>query len=352
MRTIGLDYAARGFRSEELLTVVARADDEHSSDSRVLYRLRTALRRIGCFSSAVLDLAYRAAKTTSSLLILGEEGSGKELLAEAIHRNSVRSLGPFVSINLATLRDTPAETQLFGPAAEHDSGAVARLEAAHHGTVFLDQIAELPATAQSRLLQLLEKGSITHVASNEDRRVDVRVIAASGCDLQPLVAARSFREDLYNRLSILLIRLPPLRERPEDIGPFVNFYVREFCREKQMPEVKVDQPLVQRLERYVWPGNVRQLSNCLERMVVACRGQILTVADVPADLIDSQFVPNRSVWPGHRERLSDIERTVALRTLHEYGGNRTRAAHALGISVRTLQRRLKEWAYRDSPASR
>jgi DNA-binding NtrC family response regulator len=349
MRSSATEYLARPFSSEHVLTVVQRyIREDLAMDADSADLLRVTLRRIGCYSSAVLNLAQRAAKTNSSMLIVGEQGTGKELLAEAIHNSSGRALGPFVVVNVAAMRESPLEAQLFGRVTETASAChEGRLEAAHRGTILIDQVGEVPATVQARLLQLLEKGIIAPCESSEDRPIDVRLIAASNGELQPLVAAGDFREDLYHRLSVLVIRLTPLRERREDILPTVAYHLEELCRANQMPLVSVDAELARWLEHHAWPGNVRQLSNCLERMVMTARGRELTLGDLPGDLFESPFHEAFSAPPATGEVLSELERTVTLRTLQQYDGNRTRAAESLGISVRTLQRRLKEWGYHD-----
>lgn len=302
------------------------------------------------YPSDVRDQILRAARTNSSLLILGEQGMGKELLARVIHERSARRDGPFVVVDLTALPRASLESELFGRAADVSAGAtsdrIGRLEAAQCGTVFIDHIAELTATAQAKLLRLLEKGTFTPWESSADRPLDVRLIAASNCALEPRVADRSFREDLYYRLSVFVVRLSPLRERREDLLPFVTHWLRELCRAARVPPLSVDVELLRWLENYAWPGNLRQLHSCLERMVMAARTPTLTLVDLPRELVEATFGGD-SLPPTGKETLSELERTVALRTLQQCGGNRTHAAEVLGISVRTLQRRLKEWDYRD-----
>jgi DNA-binding NtrC family response regulator len=299
-------------------------------------------------SPAVCEQVFRAARTNSCLLIVGELGMGKATLAQVIHEHSVRHDRPLVSIDVAALPENSLEGELFGYAGEvpvnADNGG--RLASAGGGTVFLDHIEELTATAQAKLLRLLEKGLISRWDTGEDRSVDVRVIAASDVPLEPRVAERSFREDLYSRLSVLVIHLAPLREHPEDIIPYVTHWLRDYSAAGSAFPLSVDLELLRWLENYAWPGNLRQLNRCLERMVLAARGPTLTLVDLPEDLIESPFGGDTTARTG-KETLSELERTIALRTLQQCGGNRTRAADILGISVRTLQRRLKEWDYHD-----
>jgi DNA-binding NtrC family response regulator len=294
------------------------------------------------------EQVFRAARTSSSLLIVGEPGLGKAGLAQAIHEQSARRNAPLIAIDLSDLPDSSLDNELFGCAADSSPGdeRCGRLVAAHGGTVFLDHVEELPATAQAKLLRLLEKGLINRWDTGEDRRVDVRVIAASDVPLEPRVAERSFRDDLYSRLSVLVIRLSPLRERPEDIVPYITHWLRDFCAAGSAIPLSLDVELLRWMENYAWPGNLHQLNRCLEQMVLAARSPTLTLVDLPEGLIESPFGGVSTARTG-RETLSELERTIALRTLQQCGGNRTRAADILGISVRTLQRRLKEWDYHD-----
>lgn len=273
---------------------------------------------------------------------------GKAALARVIHEHSVRRDGPFVAVDLAALPDTSVDGELFGyvgemPRSDENWG---RLASAHGGTIFLDHVEEMTATAQARLLRLLEKGLVSRWDTGQDRCVNVRVIAASDVPLEPRVAERTFREDLYSRLGVLVIRLSPLREHPEDIVPFVTHWLRDFSAAGSALSLTIDVELLRWLENYAWPGNLLQLNRCLERMALAARGATLTLVDLPEDLIESPFCGDSTARTG-KETLSELERTIALRTLQQCGGNRTRAADILGISVRTLQRRLKEWDYHD-----
>jgi DNA-binding NtrC family response regulator len=297
--------------------------------------------------SEVREQVLRASRTNSSVLLVGEAGLGKGSLARAIHEHGVRRDGPLVVVDLAASSGTSPETALFGrETSVPNTDRLGRLEAADGGTLFLDHVGDLSATGQAKLLRLLEKGIATRWESNEDRRVDVRLIAATPCPLEGRVAERSFREDLYSRLSVLVIRLSPLRERPEDILPVVTYWLRQGGSAGETPPRSIDVELLRWLESYAWPGNLRQLNRCMEQMVVGARGSTLTLADLPEDLIEATYAVDPSARTG-KETLSELERTIALRTLQQCGGNRTRAADILGISVRTLQRRLKEWDYHD-----
>jgi len=299
----------------------------------------------------VFDQTRRAALTESTVLILGESGTGKELIAEAIHKNSRRQGTPFVPVNMAAIPETLVESELFG----HVKGAftdatidrIGRFEAANGGTIFIDEIGDFPVPSQAKLLRVLENRTVTPVGSNEDRGVDVRVVAATSRNLQHKVATGQFRADLYYRLNVLAIHLPPLRDRREDIPLLVAVFIHYLCQANRVPALDIDPQLMSYLEQHPWPGNVRQLRNCLESMVVMARRPVLTLADLPQCFTRPFWPPGNDdgveqVPMGDRS-LEDLQRDVIVQTLKQHEGNRTQTAKALGISLRTLQRRLTKW---------
>jgi DNA-binding NtrC family response regulator len=300
--------------------------------------------------SDVCEQTRRAAQTESTVLILGESGTGKELIAEAIHENSPRAEGPFVLVNMAAIPETLVESELFGHVKGSYTGATAdrmgRFETANGGTIFIDEIGDFPAPSQAKLLRVLENRSVTRVGSNQDHAINVRVVAATSRNLDQMVAGGQFREDLYYRLNVVAIRLPPLRQRREDIPLLTKHFLRELCHANHLGPIVLDPALAQFLEGFSWPGNVRQLRNCVESMVVMARGPRLTIDDLPRGVAEPGAQPSRTTAASDRT-LEDLQRAAILRMLHQFDGNRTRTAEALGISVRTLQRRLKEWDYRD-----
>lgn len=281
----------------------------------------------------------RAAATNSTVLIMGESGTGKELVARAIHASSPRASGPLVVINMAAVPETLVESELFG----HSKGAftsavqprVGRFEQANQGTLFIDEIGDFPLHMQPKLLRVVEDGLVSPLGSTQDVQVDVRLVAATSRPLAKLVRSGEFREDLYYRLNVIAIDLPPLRQRREDIAPLVRHFLKQFAVNPALEVVDVSPELLQRLENSPWPGNVRQLRNCLERMCVMSNTSELTLADLPAEINDEE--------PVAKGDLRTMERSAILDTLRRHDGNRTRAAEALGISVRTLQRRLRDW---------
>ena len=361
MKLGAADYLSKPVDPEHLLQLIRKCLEERHAGSPPEADRPTGPRRgmakiVG--QSAVMydvcEQTRRAAQTESTVLILGESGTGKELIAEAIHQNSPRSGGPFVLVNMAAIPETLVESELFGHVKGSYTGATAdrmgRFETAGGGTIFIDEIGDFPAPSQAKLLRVLENRTVTRVGSNQDHAINVRVVAATSRNLEQMVAAGQFREDLYYRLNVVVIHLPPLRERREDIPPLAEHFLRELCQSNHLGAMALDPALLQFLEGFSWPGNVRQLRNCLESMVVMARGPRLTLDDLPRGIAESPGQAGRAPAASDRT-LEDLQRAAILRMLHQFDGNRTRTAEALGISVRTLQRRLKEWDYRDDTDS-
>jgi len=296
---------------------------------------------------SVFDQARLAAEAESTVLVTGESGTGKELIAEAIHRNSPRKSQPFVTINMAAVPENLIESELFGHTPGSFTGAVreriGRFEAADGGTVFIDEIGDLGLTCQAKLLRVLENHCVTPVGGNDNRQVDVRVIAATNRNLERMIVAGDFREDLYYRLNVVRIALPPLRERRGDIPLLVRCFLEEMCRANHRPPLVPDGELMNFLARFDWPGNIRQLRNCIESMVVLARSETLTLEDLPDILQSRRRNGAADLDIPSTVTLEDIEEAALRQRLDHFDGNRTRAAESLGISVRTLQRGLKKW---------
>jgi DNA-binding NtrC family response regulator len=295
----------------------------------------------------VFDRIRRVAPTDSIVLILGESGTGKELVAAAIHRESPRVKGPYVAVNMAAIPAHLVESELFGHVRGAFTGAtdarVGRFEVASGGTIFVDEIGDFDPVAQAKLLRVLETYTVCPIGSNNDVHVDVRVVAATSRNLQDLVAKGQFREDLFYRLNVVLIHLPALRERLEDIPLLAEVFLHESAAACGRPLMAIDPHLMRHFMHHPWPGNVRQLRNLLFSMVVMARGNVLTLADLPAE--HHEGAPSSTAAPSGSpaQDLEAIERTHILSTLEAHSGNRTHAAAALKISVRTLQRKLKAW---------
>jgi two-component system NtrC family response regulator/two-component system response regulator HydG len=304
---------------------------------------------------AVFDVVKRAAPTRATVLVLGESGTGKELIAQAIHEESPRALKPFVKVNCAALSETLLESELFGHEKGSFTGAVGRregrFELADGGTLFLDEIGDITPALQVKLLRVLQQREFERVGGTSTIKVDVRVVAATNKELAAEVKAGRFREDLFYRLNVVTVTLPPLRKRKSDVPQLVTHFIEKY-NELHGKLVKGLAPgTLNALLSYDWPGNVRELGNVVERAVVLARGSELTSDDLPPtmrgprprDRSPDALIPGATLY--------EIEREAILRTLEMVDGSTSRAADILGISVRKIQYRLKEYAQQDADAA-
>ena len=284
----------------------------------------------------VFRMVKQAAPTDATVLLEGPSGTGKELVARAIHNLSPRAKGPFVAVEFAAISPTLLEPELFGHERGAFTGAVARrvgrFEAANHGTIFLDEISEMPLELQVKLLRVLQEREFQRVGSNDTVKTDIRIVAATNRDLAACVRAGTFREDLYFRLAVIDLRLPALKDRDGDIPLLVNRFLKEFGGKSVSAEA------MKILEAYPWPGNVRELRNVIERMCVLSASGEIDVGDIPDALKPAR--PAASLASG---TLEEMEKAKILAVLEEVGGNRTKAAERLGISRRTIYRKLEEY---------
>ena len=305
---------------------------------------------------AVFDIIRQAAPTQASILIQGASGTGKELVARAIHRLSARSNGPFVAVHCAALSSTLLESELFG----HEKGAFTgtagqrrgRFEMADGGTLFLDEISEIDRATQVKLLRVLEERTFERVGGEETVSVDIRIVAATNKDLRENVRQGTFREDLFFRLNVVDILLPSLCERTGDIPLLAGRFLKEYAQRNGRTISGFTPEALDMLARYGWPGNVRELRNAIEKMVVLSRSERLSPDDVPANIRAALMVAPPSApsfTAGDSNALADVEKQKILDVLGKNNGNRTRAAAALGISRRTLHRKLKEYGGEDVP---
>jgi len=301
----------------------------------------------------VYDLVRKAARSGANVLVEGPSGTGKELVARALHDLSPRSGGPFVAVECAALSPTLLESELFG----HEKGAftdayrqkIGRFEAADGGTIFLDEITEIDLATQVKLLRVLETKTFQRVGGTEDIKSDFRLVAATNRDIASFVKEGRFREDLYYRLDVINIRLPPLKDRRGDIALLAARFLKEFSAANGSGVKGITKEAMSALESFDWPGNVRQLRNVIEKMVVLAAGDMLTVDDLPAEIVSAPASSGgadsgqKAIQSHTGETLAASEKDIILDVLARCGGNKTAAAEKLGISRRTLHRRLREW---------
>lgn len=363
-----MQLGAFNFLEKPLNTDRLRAVTEKAADAvRMMRQNSELLQRLDdkygfegiVFSSQkmgqVIDRVRRIAATDASVLITGETGTGKELVAQAIHQNSPRKKKPFVPLNCAALSEHLLESELFG----HIRGAftdaasdrVGRFEYAHGGTLFFDEVGDMPMATQIKLLRVLENGEITRIGENKPIAVNVRILSATHKNLDQLIKDGVFREDLFHRLKVVTIELPPLRERTEDIVPLVDHFRKIYCRKYNKQVKGVSAAVSKILFAYSWPGNVRQLKNFVESMVVLDLDGVLDTDDLPPELaaipVTSEASDQRAVPGLIGCTMDEIERWAILQTLQLTGGNREETARILGIGARTLYRKLKEYEQKD-----
>lgn len=304
----------------------------------------------------LVELINQVAPTQASVLIRGESGTGKELVARAIHALSPRRDRPFVALNCGGLSEGTIESELFGHVKGAFTGAMGdragKFEYAKGGTLFLDEVAEMPLQTQVKLLRVLEERSVVPVGANESVPVDVRVLAATHQDLEQKIEAHEFREDLYYRLKVLTLNVPPLRERRQDIPLLADHFREQLATLHDKHIDGIDREVLVAFSAYDWPGNVRELRNAIESMIVRARGNILTVLDLPPELSPS---PRSDSDPWSflaGKNAAEVERNHLRVTLDMFGGNRQRAAQTMGISERTLYRRIKDLSPGDAESER
>jgi len=359
------DYLTKPFDVDDILMLAQRAFEKRALEREVLY-LRSALAGApsdagglaGAFEGMVgrhpemvriYQLIVQLASTPTTVLITGESGTGKELVARAIHARSGRASHPFVAINVAAIPDALVESELFG----HEKGAftgahakkLGRFELAQGGTIFLDEIGCLRLDLQAKLLRALQEREIERLGGVRAIPVDVRIVAATNVNLKDAVRTRAFREDLYYRLNVVPIHVPPLRERREDIGPLAQYFVRKIARECGRDVRGVSAGALEVLTRYDWPGNVRELENVLHRAVVLTRSQVIHLQDVPLDVAmpETGSRVGEDTGPPLRDALEQFERQYILRVLEGVGWNVSHAARRLGVHRNTVLTKLSAW---------
>lgn len=369
MRQGAFDFVTKPFQPQVIRATAKRAC-ERTSLLRENDKLRETVDRLEGSSEIygnsaaiknVRDLIVRVAPTNAPVLIFGETGTGKELVARAIHRGSPRSGKPFVAVNCAALPPTLLESELFG----HDRGAftgadrsrAGLFEAAHEGTLFLDEIGEMPMEAQAKLLRVLTDGQVTRIGSTKPRQVDVRVIAATHRELTQHIRDRLFREDLYYRLAVVPIPIPPLRERSEDIADLCQLFLQQASRDLKVPKHELSQTALEHLRRYAFPGNIRELRNLIERACILSGSAVIGPESFPiaADAESGQsgashnwidLVPDTLDL---REFLSEAEKKLIERTLKETQGAQAETARRLGLSRSHLAYKISKYGLKPAP---
>jgi two-component system NtrC family response regulator len=363
------DYLTKPLHPLELRSLVDRVFEQQRLVEEVQMLRRSAGQKQGFKSligesttlAKVIDSASRAARTDAPVLITGETGTGKELLAKAIHFNSQRRERPFVTVNCGSIPRELVESELFGHVKGAFTGAVAhkqgRAEMADEGTLFLDEIGEMPPEMQVRLLRLVQEGEIQKVGATSMNRVDVRIVAATHRDLEDLIKSGAFREDLYYRLAVVPIELPPLRKRVEDIPEFVQYFFKQSKEKHHREDLRLPASLLDYFKHYDWPGNVRQLVNCIVRLVVLAAGPEITLSDLPeflqnpAPLAAGTSISYESGSSRQDKTLDAVEREVILQALEKFKWNQTHAAQYLGVTRKILRGRLAKYGIKKSTVS-
>ncbi|MDI7259706.1 MAG: sigma-54 dependent transcriptional regulator [Thermodesulfobacteriota bacterium] len=361
MKEGALDYLTKPIDLDELLLIFQKVL-ERSSLIKENRELKAKLQERYTFQNIVygspkmeevMGLVARVAPSQATVLIRGETGTGKELIANAIHYASSRSEKPFIKVSCSAIPETLLESELFG----HEKGAftgaiqrrIGRFEEADDGTIFLDEIGDLSPSTQVKLLRILQEKEFQRLGSNLNLKIDVRVITATHRHLEEAMKKGFFREDLYYRLNVISIHLPPLRERKEDVPFLIDYFLKKFSEANQKKILDLSRESRTLLLRYPYPGNVRELENLIERAVVLSRGEIITTQDLPFHLQEEK---SEELWERSEKRrnlpesLEEIERDMIIKALHQHQGVQTRAAESLGISERVLRYKIKKYGIR------
>ena len=295
----------------------------------------------------IARLLVLVAPSDATVLLLGETGTGKELVAQAIHMNSPRRQGPFIVVNCAALPETLLESELFGHEKGAYTGATAKKEGrfllAHHGTLFLDEIGELQPSTQAKILRVLQNREFEPLGSNRTVKVDVRIIAATNRNLETMVQQGTFRDDLYYRLHVFPITLPALRQRLEDLPLLTDFFLQRYREKYQRPIQMLAPEVLQAFRRYSWPGNIRELENTLERGVILCQGETLNLADLPTQIQNLALEPERAGAFETEPSPPEWEKEFIFHTLEKHAWNRQEAAAALQISLEELDFKIRAY---------
>ncbi len=355
MKRGAADYITKPVDIEELLLTIGKTLEHHKLREENI-QLRQRLDERFSFGNIIgrskpmqelFATLAMVAPTDATVLITGESGTGKELVANALHQNSNRKNGPFVAINCAALHEQLLESELFGHERGAFTGATSlrrgRFEQADGGTLFLDEIGDMSPATQAKILRVLQEGQFERLGGDTTITVDVRLVAATHKDLEAMVAEGTFRQDLYFRLNVVPINLPPLRERTEDIPELAHHFLRRYAQKNRKDIKGIDPQALQLLVRHTWPGNIRELENCMERAVILCPGEVITPAELPPQLQPAKTPSQAAAPPTTGLTLREMEREMIRTTLETTGHNKSRAAKILGIARQTLLNKIREY---------
>jgi DNA-binding NtrC family response regulator len=350
------DFITKPFKNDEILVAVKNAIEQHRLRDEN-ERLKSSLRQRFSYRNIIgksvpmqqtFALISQVAPRRSTVLIQGESGTGKELVAKAIHAESTRADAPFVAINCGNIPSELLESEIFGHVRGAFTGATSTkkglFEAADAGTVFLDEVASISLEMQAKLLRVIQEREFRRLGGLENIKVDVRIIAATNSDLQEAVAAGTFRDDLYYRLNVIVIKLPSLRERSEDILLLADHFIRKYCEENGRSLCTIDPAAMRTLMEYNWPGNVRELENVMERAVVLCPGNLITADLFPRNVTQIHSPEIRGLQQDHlplKERVGNFEKSLILAALEKTDWNQKKAADILSVNPTTLSEKLK-----------
>jgi DNA-binding NtrC family response regulator len=358
MRLGAFDYISKPVDLDELDLMIERIIENRNLKSENQF-LKTQLQEKYKITSIVsqsqkmeevINVAARVADSKANVLITGENGTGKEVLAKAIHYISPRKDAAFVAVNVPALTETLLESELFG----HEKGAFTgadkmkkgRFEIAHGGTIFLDEVGDIPQSIQVKLLRVLQEHQFERVGGTEKIEVDVRIIAATNKDLEQKIKDGTFREDLFYRLNVVSVKIPPLRERKEDILPMIEGFIEKYCNENKREKLEISKEAADVLMKYNYPGNVRELENIIERAVVLTRGEVIAMNDLPMHI--KGFKEEKTLATLGKgsltEQVEAMEKQLIFDALQESGGNQTKAGKLLGLTERNLRYKLKKYS--------
>lgn len=342
LKSGAFDYILKPWDNEKLLSIVKSAVDESRKEKKKAEKLpKTASVFIG-ESNAIkraYSLAEKVAKTDANVLVLGENGTGKFVLANYIHQNSNRNKQPFIHVDLGSLSDTIFESELFGYVkgafTDAKTDNPGRFELAHNGTIFLDEIGNVPLHLQSKLLQVIQNKSVTRLGEAKSRQLNVRIITATNIDLKHEVSVKNFREDLYYRINTMEIILPSLKDRKEDIVPLAKFLLEKIIEKYERNKITFESEALSQIEKHAWKGNIREMENRIERAVILCENNEITISDLDLDPIE--------IMESEDLQLSDIEKSMIEKVLQKNNFNISKSAEELGLSRASLYRRMEKF---------